>query len=102
MGKFFKKEPKQGQPVSTRGFAAGLQSLADAVEYMEIEGGYITWDSRNRPTLHISIQDIDSVLEGLDDLTEPSHVLGKKVDGDAVTYGWVETVTHASQHPEAE
>jgi len=35
-------------------------------------------------------------------MTSPGWVLGRKSDGGAgFTYGWVATVTHASQHPES-
>jgi hypothetical protein len=32
----------------------------------------------------------------------PDYVLGKRTVDNVTTYGWVATVTHASQHPEAE
>jgi hypothetical protein len=46
-----------------------------------------------------------SVLDMIVSLAEiltPSHVLGKKTVSGVVTYGWVPTVTHASQHPESD
>jgi len=41
---------------------------------------------------------LDLLIE-IDELLSPSHVLGKKVVGSTITYGWVPTVTHESQHP---
>jgi hypothetical protein len=111
MGRFFPKALQEGMPISTRGLAKGLQGIAYAFEYMEIDGGYITWSGSNVPTLHIDLSASaagpDGFFGGLTSMSSPTHVLGRKpVDANDLTkgyvYGWVETVTHASQHPEAE
>ena len=46
---------------------------------------------------------IDAVMLALGtSMTAPGWVLGRKSDGEGgFTYGWVATVTHASQHPES-
>jgi hypothetical protein len=48
---------------------------------------------------------ITTIINGIygvyGELTNPGWVLGRKSDGEGgFEYGWVETVTHASQHPE--
>jgi len=46
---------------------------------------------------------IDAVMLALGtSMTNPDYVLGRKTTGGTTTYGWVATVTHASQHPENE
>jgi hypothetical protein len=44
---------------------------------------------------------IDAVMLALGtSMTNPGHVLGRKVVGSTVTYGWVATTDHADEHPE--
>lgn len=102
---------QKGQTIDSEGFAKGLQALADAVELMNGDGCYITWSALNIPTIHIdastSTSGGSSVEWPTGTMTTPTHVLGRKpVDPNDLTqgyeYGWVEVVTHASQHPEAE
>ena len=110
--RFFPFRLQAGQTVDAEGFAKGLQALADAVEYMQGEGCYITWSALGIPTIHVDLSassgGLDAIFGGLDGtMTDPTHVLGRKpIDEDDLTkgytYDWVETVTHASQHPEAE
>jgi hypothetical protein len=109
MGRFFSKALQPGLPISTSGLANGLQKIADALEYMGVDGGYITWSNMGVPTIHIEVsgEAADNVFGGLSTFLSPTHVLGRKpVDAEDLTkgyqYGWVETVTHESQHPEAE
>lgn len=40
-------------PISSRGFAAGLNAIARALEEMEIVGGHILWSANNVPRLII-------------------------------------------------
>ena len=109
--RFFANRLQAGQTVNAEGFAKGLQSLADAVELMQGDGCYITWSALNIPTIHVDMSSsssgMDALFAALSTLASPTHVIGRKpVDaldltkGD--TSGWVETVTHASQHPESE
>lgn len=109
--RFFPFRLQAGQTVDAEGFAKGLQALADAVEYMQGEGCYITWSALGIPTIHIDLSTastgLDGLFGGLDGtMVEPTHVLGRKpINPDDLsegyTYDWVETVTHESQHPEA-
>jgi hypothetical protein len=109
--RFFANQLQAGQTVNAEGFANGLQALADAVELMRGDGCYITWSALNIPTIHVDMSSsssgVDTLFAALSTLASPTHVIGRKpVDPEDLTqgytYGWVETVTHASQHPEAE
>ena len=109
--RFFANQLQAGQTVNSEGFAKGLQALADAVELMQGDGCYITWSALNIPTIHVDMSSsssgMDALFAALSTLYSPTHVIGRKpVDENDLTkgyeYGWVETVTHASQHPEAE
>jgi hypothetical protein len=53
MGMFFPKALQPGMPISTAGFAKALQKIAYALEYMVIDGGFITWSNMGVPTIHI-------------------------------------------------
>jgi hypothetical protein len=53
MGMFFPKALQPGMPISTAGFAKALQKIAYALEYMVVDGGYITWSNLGVPTIHI-------------------------------------------------
>ncbi len=50
---FFPKALQPGMPISTAGFAKALQKMAYALEYMAVDGGYITWSNLGVPTIHI-------------------------------------------------
>ena len=51
MGRFFKKMPKAGMPVSMIGFADGLSGIERALSEMNIANGHIQWSMNNVPTL---------------------------------------------------
>ena len=77
---------------------------------MQGDGCYITWSALNILTIHVdmstSSSGMDALFAALSTLYSPMHVIGRKPVNPAdltqgYTYGWVETVTHASQHPEA-
>jgi hypothetical protein len=53
MGLFFPKALQPGMPISTAGFAKALQKIAYALEYMAVDGGFITWSNLGVPTIHI-------------------------------------------------
>jgi hypothetical protein len=53
MGMFFPKALQPGTPISTVGFAKALQKIAYALEYMAVDGGFITWSNLGVPTIHI-------------------------------------------------
>jgi hypothetical protein len=109
MGRFFEQMPQEGKPISMKGLAKGLRAMAYALEYMSVAGGRIDWSAFGAPTIvphgedgtnqlsAIDAEQLLTALAALETVTEPAYVLGK--DGDGVV-GWVETVTHASQHPE--
>ncbi len=40
-------------PISTAGFAKALQKIAYALEYMAVDGGFVTWSNWGVPTIHI-------------------------------------------------
>ena len=40
-------------PISAAGFAKALQKMAYALEYMAVDGGFITWSNMGVPTIHI-------------------------------------------------
>jgi hypothetical protein len=54
MGLFFPKALQPGIPISTVGFAKALQGMAYALEYMAVDGGFITWSNLGVPTIHIN------------------------------------------------
>jgi len=96
--------PKKGDPPSRRGFARDLAAVFYALENAEAVGGH--WELTSFGALRLVIERGGSGAQNIllllpDGLTSPTHVLAKKVDGDTTTYGWVETVTHASQHGES-
>lgn len=100
--KYFKNRLKPGQPVSTKGFADGLAAIDNALGNMRCEGGSVVHSVQGVPTIIPPTFDFpEQMVEYLISLSEllyPDYVLGKKtVDGET-TYGWVPTVSHASQH----
>ena len=88
MGRFFKKKPEQGQPISVEGFAKGVAAMAYALEYVTGIGIKVSYSGMGALVLEI----------GGGTITDPAYVLGKKSDG---SIGWVATCSHASQHPES-
>jgi len=53
MGRFFKKRPKKGDPISVLGYAAGVAALARAWEEFEGIGCHLEWSIFNTPRLII-------------------------------------------------
>ena len=110
MGRFFDKKPQAGMPISLQGLAKGLAGMAYALEHMSVENGKVDWSIFGAPTISFGddgdgsspafIQTIEGVLlKSFGKMESPDYVLGRKSNG---TIGWVETCTHASQHPESE
>jgi hypothetical protein len=101
--------PQPGQPA----LASWGGDVARAIRSMRLSGGpgiRVTVSSSgttisairqpSRPGASESA-DLLAQLGALAELLSPDYVLGKTVDGTTITYGWVPTVTHASQHPES-
>jgi hypothetical protein len=51
MRRFFPRDLKGGMPISTRGFARGVDLMAKALERMEMIGGHVEWSAHNVPRL---------------------------------------------------
>jgi hypothetical protein len=52
MGRFFPfRRPQRGKPISTRGLAAGLAGMDEALTGMRVENGQVVWSSNNIPTI---------------------------------------------------
>ena len=49
--RFFGGAFKEGQPISRKGFAAGIRGMSRALDKMSIRGGKVTWSSDNVPKL---------------------------------------------------
>lgn len=52
--KFFKKDIKEGSPISTPGFSAGVMKMARALEKLSIDGGYVSWTADGMPKIVIN------------------------------------------------
>jgi len=51
MRRFFPRDLEGGMPISTRGFARGVDLMAKALERMEMIGGHVEWSAHNVPRL---------------------------------------------------
>lgn len=51
MRRFFTRDLRGGMPISTRGFARGVDMMAKALERMEMIGGHVEWSAHNVPRL---------------------------------------------------
>lgn len=102
--RYFVRTPKAGHPISLRGLADGLAKIENALRNMRCEGGSVVHSDHGVPTIlpfgEDQMQSVVDFLASLSSMINPDYVLGKKVDPetDEVTYGWVPTVSHASQH----
>lgn len=54
MRRFFQSDLKAGMPISTRGFARGVDLMAKALERMEMIGGHVEWSAHNVPRLIVN------------------------------------------------
>jgi len=54
MRRFFPRDLKGGMPISTRGFARGVDLMAKALERMEMIGGHVEWSAHNVPRLIVN------------------------------------------------
>ena len=52
--KFFAKQIKEGMPISTPGFSAGVMKMAHALERLSIDGGYVSWTADGIPKIIIN------------------------------------------------
>lgn len=109
MGRFFDKTPQAGMPISLQGLAKGLAAMAYALEHMSVTNGSIEWSLFGAPIINPSgggngttpeiVESARRFLESLGTIEDPTHVLCKNADGEI---GWVETCSHADEHPESE
>lgn len=76
MRRFFQSDLKAGMPISTRGFARGVDLMAKALERMEMIGGHVEWSAHNVPRLIVDKAASSSVYPQAWDI---------KIDGANVT-----------------
>ena len=108
MGRFFKKKPVAGQPLSLRGLAEGLAKIDHALSGLTAENGSVVWSHNDIPTIRFGddgagncpalIELIQQYGVPASMLYEPAkYVLCQDDDGNI---GWVETCSHEGEHPE--
>jgi len=106
MGRFWKKTPKKGMPISTPGFAEGLAAIERALDRMDIAGGYVDWQDGVPVLVPPSIAGVEkehNELEGLQGGSEVGdayyHLSKKEYDAAQEIAGTTPEVLPPCGHP---
>jgi hypothetical protein len=51
--RFFRQKIRKGLPISSRGFADGIQGMAYALENMQVNNGHIEWTPFGAPVIYV-------------------------------------------------